>query len=181
MAGKNPHEAVTNFLHPLQSVFACFTDAVLDHRGGYDPRKQHVVLLPDDAPITLRSDSDIAFYFSHRYEVIQTDDRVRGPWKVRSLGYRYRIDHRPGNVELVSYHWHPDGKWKFPHLHVHPETQIFGANFAGAHLPTQRMAVEDVLETAVRDFGARPLAQREGDWQRILTAARNRFLQYKTW
>ena len=181
MAGKNPYEAVDNFLHPLQSVFACFTQAVLDHRGGYDPQKQHVVLLPDDAPIQLKGDTEIDLYFSHRYEVVQTDDRERGPWKVRSLGYRYRIDFRQGSAELVSYHWHPDGKWKFPHLHVHPETAIFAPNFRKAHFPTQRISIEDVLETAVREFGAKPLARREGDWERILREARARFMMYKTW
>jgi hypothetical protein len=171
VAGKNPHEAVTNFLHPIQSVLACFTDAVLDHKGGYDPGRQHLVMLPGDQPIRLRADEELNLYFSHRYVVVESDDRDRGPWKVKSLGYRYRLDSSDG-TEVVAYHWHPDGKWKFPHLHVNGRT---------AHFPTQRIAIEDVLELAVRDFGVRALPSREKDWERILKGARERFVKFKTW
>lgn len=181
MAGKSPHEAVANFLHPLQSVIACFTNAVLDHRGGYDAGRQHVVLLHDDQPVALRGNTGLELYLAHRYEVIRTDDRERGPWKVRTLGYRYRLSRANDHAELFSYHWHPEGRIKHPHLHIHPRTAVFADEFQRAHFQTGRIALEDLLELAVDAFGVLPLPARATDWQSTLNDSRARFLRFRTW
>lgn len=41
--------------------------------------------------------------------------------------------------------------------------------------------MEDVLELAVRGFGAEPLRHREADWEQKLEESRRRFEQWKTW
>lgn len=180
MAGKNPHEAVANFLHPIQAALACFTPAVLVHHRGYHVGRQNVLLVSDDQPINLRGAPGLDLHFSHRYEIVRTDDPDRGPWKVKSLGYMYKLEDAASAKELLSYHWHPEGKWKLPHLHVNAFLPDPNRHLKDAHLPTQRISVEDVLELAV-GLGAEPLTGRAHDWETTLAATRDRFMRYKTW
>lgn len=73
----------------------------------------------------------------------------RGPWKVQTTAYFYEL--RRGEHELIAYHWHPQGASSYttPHLHIGPGAELGFAALRRAHLPTGRIAVEEVLRTAV--------------------------------
>lgn len=101
-----------------------------------------------------------------RYTLVETDDPARGPWKVSTRAYRYRIDDNDG--EVASWHWHPSsrGAVRDPHLH------ISHGPLAKTHLPTRRVGFEAVLRLLLVDLGAH--ARRAG-WQDVLDGVEDAF------
>ena len=79
----------------------------------------------------------------------------------------YDVDGR----EVVAYHWHPEGRSGVttPHLHLGTGASVGRRDLAGAHLPTGRILLEDVLRLGVAELGVRPLRR---DWREILERAR---------
>ena len=106
-----------------------------------------------------------------RYTLVETDDPDRGPWKVSTRAYRYRLDDSTG--EVASRHWHPAGRstMREPHMHVSH------GPMSNAHLPTRRVGVEAVLGLLILDLGAR--SQRD-DWRDVLHDIENTFRQRQT-
>jgi hypothetical protein len=107
-----------------------------------------------------------------RYALVETDDPDRGPWKVSTRAYRYRLDDSSG--EVASWHWHPAGRstMRDPHMHV------AHGPLHRAHLPTRRVGIEAVVRLLILDLGARP--QRD-DWRDVLHDVEQTFRQRQTW
>ena len=182
MAGKKPPEAVHAFIEPLQRALDCVTDVVLNHFGGYMPRDTpHHLVLGNGTPVPLKGPHKLSFSLSMRYRIVKASGE-RGPWKVSVTTYLYilhrDVDH--GQHELLGYHWHPDveGETKAPHLHIEAGADAHWPPLAKAHLPTERVALEDVLRLAVRDFSVEP---RRDDWSAILSATQQKYEAWRTW
>ncbi len=101
-------------------------------------------------------------------EVPESARRER--YRVSITGYYYalvRADTRadPGTdrgSELLAFHWHPESAEGGPHVvtfpHLHIDSSVLREQaLAKMHIPTGRMAIEDILRLAIRDFKARPL------------------------
>ena len=84
------------------------------------------------------------------------------------MGYWYTIE-TEAEQEIIAYHWHPNapGEVTFPHVHLGYAVKVEDEAMAKAHLPTGRVALEDVLRLAIRELGVRPLRT---DWQEVLDA-----------
>jgi hypothetical protein len=111
------------------------------------------------------------------YRIVEAEGE-RGPWKVQGAGYDYAI--RLDAVEMVAFHWHPapHNPITWPHLHV--GTAVLSANSPltrKTHLPTRRIALEQVLRLAV-ELGADPQAD---DWEDVLSGSQERFECWQTW
>jgi hypothetical protein len=109
----------------------------------------------------------------HEYALVETDDPERGPWKVETRAYFYRLDDADEH-EIVSWHWHPRGRSREqrPHLHV-KHSQL-----TGVHVPTGRVSVESVLRMLLAELDVRPCRP---DWATVLDSAEAAFRRWRTW
>jgi hypothetical protein len=91
------------------------------------------------------------------YEIIRTDDPVRGPWRVSTRAYAYEM--QTSGRELVwSYHWHPQSTVSNPHAHLgHTQLAEDAVLSDKAHHPTGRVSLESVIRTCITEYGVEPL------------------------
>ena len=178
MAGRNPAEAVQNFISPLQSAISCITNAPINIRGGYYASDTPLpLLLGDGSPIKLMGQS-LFLSIQQLYLVVRAEGDL-GPWKVSIVSYAYSLEDDTGAG--LHYHWHPAGRSevKSPHLHLRgSNSQIANTHLRGVHFPTGRIALEDVLRLSIIDFGVRPL---KDDWREIIDSTQAKFEGWRTW
>jgi hypothetical protein len=195
--------AVSEFMEALQLAVSCVTSGVVNNRGGNFPAAiPHVAVLvnlPEGGPIPLQMRDTgvphLALKFSHTYRVLDDATVGRGPWRVQTAAYHYDLSRQDGTGEpreLFLYHWHPGPQpgsaqtsgtlVTTPHLHVHAShvgrDETPAMNLDDFHLPTGRVALEEVLRFAIRDCGVRPLRD---DWESILEKTEMAFLESRTW
>ncbi len=180
MAGRTAAEAVNNFLEALHKVISCVTDTHLSVRGGYRPTTEepHVLVLGDGLPQKLRG-TDLSLVLRQRYYVIKVEDPNRGPWKVSTAEYDYNFRDSETRV-VIAYHWHPGGRQKVrrPHLHLDRGAEVGRQELHRAHIPTGRVAIEDVIRFAINELGVEP---RRDDWEQILDQAQRVHETWRTW
>lgn len=107
------------------------------------------------------------------------DAGPRGPWKTTTAAYVYELQDSDSRA-LLSYHWHPgEGSTvTFPHLHLGPAAQLGHRPLATAHLPTNRIALEDMLRLAITEFDVEPL---KNDWAEVLSRTEASYDEWRTW
>lgn len=178
MAGKTPKEAVDNFLRPIQLVLSCFTKSVIYHAGSYQlDGGPYAATVTKDGRFSLPGGS-LWLSVSMQYKIVEADGE-RGPYKVKTTAYRYAIEDK-NCQEVLSYDWHPGGiNISFPHVHVHAQSSVLSiTDFKKKHLPTGRVAIEQVLYLTVKEFGVRPIKK---NWEKILSDAQGQFETWRTW
>ncbi|MGI8945053.1 MAG: hypothetical protein ACR2GL_02285 [Thermoleophilaceae bacterium] len=178
MAGRTPPEAVAAFVEPLQQSISCVSPAVLQVAGGYRPAaRPHALVLADGDPQPLRGDASLALRVAQQYRIVE-DTEPRGPWKVQTAAYSYVVNR--GEQELLAYQWNPagDGRVTRPHLHVGAAVGELTGDFHRLHLPTGRIALEDVLRLLIEELGVQPLRE---EWSEVLDAAQSGYERWRTW
>lgn len=179
MAGFTPRKAAQNFLKPLQLALSCVTDAQIAMFGGYVTTAEigwlianEPVLLPRARGAALRA------RLNQNFRIVRAEGQ-HGPWKVTITAYHYTLE-EPDGREIVSFQWHPTGPGAFPypHLHLGDAADVGLDELMGAHIPTGRVALEQVLRFAIETFKVRP---RRADWRDVLFGTRRRFEQWRTW
>lgn len=93
-------------------------------------------------------------------------ERESGSWRIETLAYSQRLETTDAR-EIVAYHWHPGRSSRIMHPHMHLGAGI-GADLGildKTHIPTGRVALEDLLRFAIVEVGVE--AQRS-DWEEIL-------------
>jgi hypothetical protein len=110
--------------------------------------------------------------------VLTESGGARGPWKVHTAAYLYEL--RRDDAELLVYHWHPSGvsPQTRPHLHIGPAAELAFKPLQGAHVPTGRIALEEVLRMAIVELGAQP---RRKDWDQIFERTQAGYEDWRTW
>lgn len=177
MPGRTPHEAVQNFLAPLQRALSRFTRSVLTVGGGYHPGADHTALLNDGLPVRLAGEFGLGLIVSMRYRIIEEPQPGVGPWRVETTGYVYSVIDSESQ-EILAYHWHPAAAATWPHLHLGPGAGTLLLPLMTAHLPSgRRVAVEQVLRLVV-EMGAEPL---RSDWEEVLEESLSAFERWRTW
>ncbi len=168
MAGRSQAVSVQNYIDPIRRALSCVTNSVIQVSGGYSAAgNPHILTLGAD-PVLLPPRGKIRLSVEQHYEIVRATG-VRGPWKIHTLTYVYGLY----NIQqpLVSYHWHPStSDIRFPHLH-HPASPR-------VHFPTRRVALEEVIRLAIREFGVEPLKK---TWHRILRETQGNFETWQTW
>lgn len=90
------------------------------------------------------SGTDLNLSISMNYKIVEATGE-HGPFKVKTTAYMYGLEDGDGE-EIVLYHWHPDVPHiQFPHLHIGCSVLPSSSNFHKKHLPTGRVALEQVL------------------------------------
>ncbi len=123
----------------------------------------------------------------HTYVLIE--DRAGQP-HVRTVSYIYSV-FNASERRILGWHYHPEGRGErpvaTPHLHVYVDTEAGGQSLPKLHLPTGRVALEDVVTFLVDGMGvlARPEYVRsvhgEPRWKAILRTSRESFLRDRSW
>jgi hypothetical protein len=114
-----------------------------------------------DCSVYLRATQRFEFADSERYE---------GERKVVTAQYVYTLaEDEDLAQELFSWQWHP-GDWSHPHLHVRTDHKL--------HIPTGRVAFEQVLLVAITDYGVEPA---KTDAPEILAETLRRFRLFRSW
>lgn len=118
------------------------------------------------------------------------------PWRTTTAAYLYMVYDERGR-EILAYHWHPaiagQERVAYPHLHVgpgavsmalldaaqrSPQHNALRPEFHRLHLPTRRIALEDVIRLLVEQFQLPPAIP---GWDRVLEEASERFAGNRTW
>lgn len=196
MSARTPAAAVNAYLETLQHAVSCVTNEVLGvSKGGYGPSPAlHKLTFRRADPVPLPSTIGIGLWVEQHYRL--TSGEGRNPWKVQTGAYYYRFSDSEDR-ELIAYHWHPRVSGaSFPHLHLSyglvraellDRAGLSAAHnglrpdFAGAHLPTRRIALEDVLRTAIEQLGVEPRREHRRDWDTMLQNTRALFKEDRTW
>lgn len=184
MAGKTEKEAVQNYLDFLQKAASCVTKAVFRVSGGYYASDEpHSLTLGDGLPQKLPR-TNLFITVTQRYHVVQDSTPDRGPWRVTTTEYFYTLWRARGGrgkkpERLVSYQWHPKPgeTYTYPHVHLGPASGV-EPHLQKTHVPTGRVALEDVIRYAISQLGARPL---RADWMEVLEDTQRHFEDLQTW
>lgn len=114
--------------------------------------------------------SHVSLVIGHQFRVVQDDD---GPgWHVSTAGYEYYLQDDDGH-ELIGWHWHPESRITYPHLHV-PAGHVHRK----MHVPTGRVSIEAVIRLLINDLGVPTL---RADHEKILDEAEASFIRYRRW
>jgi hypothetical protein len=174
LAGKSPQEAVQAFIGPLQRVISCFSKtAHVSHVGSYSL---------DGGPYALRIGkfklprTTIFLTATMNYKIVEAEGD-RGPYKVTTTAYQYLLEDSEES-ELLAYQWHPQSTRKCPHLHLGSSSKLAKKTINKLHLPTGRIALEQVLRLCVEDLEVVPVNK---DWDNTLSDAQKAFETWRTW
>ncbi len=107
-------------------------------------------------------------------------------YRVSITSYNYVLLHAgPGaksGSELLAFHWHPESSEgglqvvTSPHLHI-GSSVLREQALTKMHIPTGRIALEDVLRLAILDFRARTL---DRNWEKRLQETLTEFGSART-
>jgi hypothetical protein len=163
--------------------------------GGYAPstadRDPYTLTFARD-PIRLAGAAQLLLSVSHRYRVLRSG--TAGPWKVETAAYYYEFEDALGR-ELLAFHWHPETvpDVPYPHLHIgrgvvamdsliaaglSSQHNALRPEIAAAHIPTSRVALEHVLDLAIRHFSVPPLRP---DWEAVFNHTLDQFRRTQRW
>jgi hypothetical protein len=174
LAARTPQEAVEAFLTPFKDVVGCITDegfvARIRRQGGPYPASGFATLARRS------SQPPIQLTLTHSYYVVPEQGR-RGPWRVRTAGWIYKIADAEGSL-VLAFHWHPErsGRATWPHLHAHGSHRSFDLD--RLHSPTGRVSIEAVVRFLIEDLN---VITRKDDWRAILDAHERQFWELRTW
>lgn len=123
---------------------------------------------PDAEPVFLTAIQNFHFVPDQRYE---------GEWKVQTDAYIYHVFMGDEDADqLFAWHWHPEVR-PGCHLHVGPRVGRSRSLYR-LHVPTGRVAFEEVLRFLIDEFNVRRARQ---DWESILSDSQTRFEAFRTW
>jgi hypothetical protein len=173
LPGRTQQEAFDAFIDPIKRAISCVATAKL-LRSKNDGATQGITLSP--TPIRLTG-SDYQLHIAHTFCFIEANRE----WRVTSLNYTYAIELARDNQKVVAFHWdgHGNGDVPFAHLHL-GHANVEASPFLGpkAHIPTGRVAIEDVIYFLIDELRVQPLRH---DWRNVLATARKPFITHKTW
>ncbi len=199
MAGASPEEAVDAFLARIRDTLDCILAGTAFGSGNAEGSRHSLTLYipgqeePNIARLTTHGGTgELLFRFAHLYTVGHVpDDAQRGPYKVSTSFYQYKIldcDER----EIVVYDWAPTGisLVRTPHLHIPIAGSIVLRQREGSpredqktylgslHFPTARILLEDIVELLIREFRVDP---RRDDWEVVLKENRRAVGRGRAW
>jgi hypothetical protein len=169
---RTPSAAVRRYRKYLQKSLACLSPAIWYVAPRLRGKEHQKSLVLSEDPIRLKRPGGTTLLLSagHHFH-IEKDSRHPGEFKVRTDGYFYRVRHSDDSIgELISWHWHPGAPMKDPHVHI--------TGLHGLHVPSGRIAFEEVVWMLVQDLG---ISARRSDWRDVLTECLARFRAYRTW
>lgn len=178
MPGRTPQDAFRAFVEPLELAASVLGQVKITVSPGGRAKadQDHSWTLNGGAGY-----SRAGWYFeaAMMYRIIRDDREGRGPWRVTTLAYRYRLA-VPDQPDLFRMHWHPEGNSpvKEPHMHLALGVGPLSVDEAlKRHLPVPRQTFEEALRWAI-ELGMPP---ERDDRPELLNRAEEAHLRYRTW
>jgi hypothetical protein len=179
LAGRSPAEAVNAFLEPLQQTLSCVSRAVLDVAGGYwVAAEPHGLTINGGLPAPLRSNHGLGLIVQQQYRIVEAEGDL-GPWRISTAAYAYEIT-MADESRYLAHHWHPAARSPIttPHLHLGGAGATDDPALHSAHIPTGRVALEEVIRMLIAELGVEPLRD---DWHEVLYRNTVAFERWRTW
>lgn len=176
MPARTASRAFAEFLEPLQAVASCITHGPILHDCHHPADgKEHWLVFGGRDGIPLgRTRASLRLEINQRFRLVEAD----GKWRVTTTRYFYAVIGRDER-EVLAYHWHPNVPSRAePHLHLSAGAGALLPILNGAHLPTGRIAIEDVVWLALRELRGTPLRP---DHLEVLDQGRRAFAANRQW
>jgi hypothetical protein len=178
--GRNPREAVDEYIAPLQRSLSCFSPGIL-RPSGYDTDilLQATFSYPTVELMTVGGEI-LHLSFVQGFSIIQPLFPKFGRYKVRTRSYIYQLENS-NHQEILGFHWHPENTpdIQYPHMHIY---QGAGDNIRqeirNIHFRTDRFAFEEFCQLLIKEF--RVVPDRD-DAEEVLSQNLRKFQNYKTW
>lgn len=176
MSGRAYRDAIDDYRASVQQVLATVTQAVVVTRRDSRITVGNPITLIFNAGERIRLASPERIYLeaSQWCIAVSPSDDVRRQWALQVSSYIYRVSTHDG-VEILAFHWHPDGHSHVidPHLHIGPASIGTNAQYRpgtmhNAHFPTGSVPLASVIRMAIEELGVEP---RRPDWDAILRFA----------
>jgi hypothetical protein len=130
----------------------------------------HSALVVPDSLLLLAGDREPVYLRATQRFQYGPHPKYPGERKVITAEYAYTLAADEGlREELVAWHWQQGAAWPHPHLHVRGEKP---------HIPTGRVAFEEVLLYAITDLGVTPARNDAVD---VLQETLRRFKAHQSW
>jgi hypothetical protein len=171
-------EARKRYLRHLRRSLSCLSASAV-WRAGETAHAGTWVALTAPRVVTLNRQSEPPLYLRATQTFHYSDHPdYRGERKVSTDQYAYTLaDTADISTELIAWHWQPEGGRIDPHLHIghaHPEHE----RFTRWHVPTGRVAFEEILLFAINDLAVTPA---HADWRAVLDDTLARFREFRSW
>jgi hypothetical protein len=144
-----------------------------------DGVNEEAILTFPNGPVALTS-TGLYFSLVQRFYLIRSEE-LGNDWKVSTRYYQYTVETEDAE-EIIGYHWHPQSvsPINYPHMHLGAGARIGRKELdsAKAHLPTGRVAIEDVIHLLIEVFDVEPLKK---NWKQLVHSNLSRFLKHATW
>lgn len=188
----------------LHRAISCIADVMLNTRKSESSDKWLLFVSPrtnkdvkavgsegeDTDLIMLRCKDQSKLYMEldQHVRVIKVVTDKGDRFRVSTIKYVYAI-YKTIDDAFVGWHYHPDLEGvKIPHMHIYDknsdEEKKAGCKphiVHNMHLPSGRVALEDVIAFAITELNVVPEKKRADDWQKVLTETSARFENNKTW
>jgi hypothetical protein len=170
MPGRNEAEAWRDFRDPILRSVGCIDLAARLNERRFDDGVR-LLATPHQG---IRFGKVLTLSFSFRMELTQMDD---GRQQMSTRRYDFTITSlAEPDKPVFGWHWHPASRRSpitYPHVHVPSASQ-----FKTRHIPTGRVALEDVILFGFDDLDVEPAHDQAVS---ILTEVRNRHKQHRSW
>jgi hypothetical protein len=175
---KKPHQAYERYAEALKGVLTCIAaDAHFVSNVHAKPEVPLQFAFTHN-PARLNR-SPYGLFLIQKIKVIP-DDKQEGCWRVKTLAYEYNIERWDDHQEIVCFHWEgAESANPNPHIHIGfaatDESLPIGPKH---HIPSGRVAIEDVVRFAIEEVGVQPV---KGTWHSIVESAKGLFAKHKNW
>lgn len=173
MPGRNPNEAWRAFKEPIERAVGAIDQAIRLVTKVHTVSDGELRILKTEEP-------GLSFGPAHLLSIalhvvpIEQDDRQ---WRMTTRKYDYTLTERARpNKVVIGWHWHPRSRRSGvsnPHMHI-PTANAFPTK----HLPTGRVALEDVLLFGLDELGVTPAV---AGAREIVDRVRTNFVDHRSW
>lgn len=130
---------------------------------------------PSPVPLEVRGGDTIFLAATQSFRM----RRHKGQWKCSTEEYIYNItDEEDPRKYMFAWHWHPN-QWPDTHMHVNAQLSN-GMKLDGRHIPTARIAFEEVLRFLIAECEVEP-AKETAEWRTVLDETQERYEKFRTW
>lgn len=178
-----PPRPIRNLIKPfhdaLGSTISCVTATPLTVSPAYSSSNTlYTLYIGQESPVSLNGPNHLLLSVAHRYRIAPTGGLLARKYRVRTVAYYYALEDDAGH-EVIAYHWHPEDRGEsFPHIHLEAGAGTLRPEFHRAHLPTERIALEDFIRLRIRDFAVTP---NRADYPAILDRNKHAYENARSW